>query len=39
MMMNLRGLIMDDPEHTGHLQTLEFNTQTQSSADIELEES
>jgi hypothetical protein len=24
MMMNIRGLIMDDPEHTVHLQTLEF---------------
>jgi hypothetical protein len=24
MMMNIRGLILDDPEHTVHLQTLEF---------------
>jgi len=24
MMMNLRGLILDDPEHTVHLKTLEF---------------
>jgi len=24
MMMNIRGLILDDPEHTMHLQTLEF---------------
>jgi hypothetical protein len=24
MMMNLRGIIFDDPEHTVHLQTLQF---------------
>jgi hypothetical protein len=24
MMMNLRGLVLDDPEHTAHLQTLQF---------------
>ena len=24
MMMNIRGLILDDPEHTVYLQTLEF---------------
>jgi hypothetical protein len=28
MMMNLRGLILDDPEHTAHLQALEFITRT-----------
>jgi hypothetical protein len=26
--MNIRGLIMEDPDHTVHLQVLEFNTQT-----------
>jgi hypothetical protein len=25
MMMNIRGLILDDLEHTVHLQTLEFS--------------
>ena len=24
MMMNIRGLIMEDPEYTAHLQTLQF---------------
>jgi hypothetical protein len=24
MMMNIRGLVMDDPKHTVHLQTSEF---------------
>jgi hypothetical protein len=24
MMMNLRGLVLDDPEHTVHLQTVRF---------------
>ena len=24
MMMNIRGLIMEDPEYTVHLQTLQF---------------
>jgi len=33
MMMNLRGLIMDDPEHTEHLRTLQFN-QGPNSAQI-----
>jgi hypothetical protein len=27
-MMNLRGLILDDPEHTVHLQTLQFSERT-----------
>ena len=31
MMMNLRGLILDDPEHTAHLQTLEFARHHDSS--------
>jgi hypothetical protein len=34
MMMNIRGLIMDDPEHTLHLQTLQFDTQFQSGTEI-----
>jgi len=28
--MNIRGLIMDDPEHTEHLQTLEFTNRHSS---------
>jgi hypothetical protein len=24
MMMNIRGLVLDDPDHTTHLQTLQF---------------
>jgi hypothetical protein len=35
MMMNIRGLIMDDPEHTVHLKTLEFVTQTNAGSEIE----
>jgi hypothetical protein len=35
MMMNIRGLIMDDPEHTLHLQTLEIATQTNAGSEIE----
>ncbi|KIM74561.1 hypothetical protein PILCRDRAFT_828121 [Piloderma croceum F 1598] len=35
MMMNLRGLILDDPEHTTHLQTLQFAGRTHSGSDIE----
>jgi hypothetical protein len=34
MMMNIRGLIMEDPEHTVHLQTLQFATR--SNADSEM---
>jgi len=34
-MMNLRGLIMDDPEHTLHLQALQFNTLAHIGEDIE----
>jgi hypothetical protein len=36
-MMNLRGLILDDPEHTAHLQTLQFAGRTHSGSDIEEE--
>ena len=34
MMMNIRGLIMEDPEYTVHLQTLQFATQ--NNADLEM---
>jgi hypothetical protein len=35
MMINIRGLIMDDPEHTVHLQTLQFATQINAGSEIE----
>jgi hypothetical protein len=35
MMMNIRGPIMDDPEHTVHLQTIQFTTRTNLGAEIE----
>jgi hypothetical protein len=35
IMMNIRGLIMDDPEHTVHLQTIQFTTRTNLCAEIE----
>jgi hypothetical protein len=35
MMMNIRGLIMDDPEHTVHLQTLDFADRHCSGSEIE----
>jgi len=35
MMMNIRGLTMDDPEHTMHLQTLEFANHHNSGSEIE----
>jgi len=35
MMMNIRGLIMEDPEHTTHLQTLQFVTRTNAGSEIE----
>jgi len=35
MMMNIRGLIMVDPEHTTHLQTLQFNRPANLDADID----
>jgi hypothetical protein len=35
IMMNLRGLIMDDPEHTLHLQALQFNTLAHIGEDID----
>ena len=33
MMMNIRGLILDDPEHTMHLRTLEFANRHGSGSD------
>jgi hypothetical protein len=35
MMMNIRGLIMEDPEHTVHLQTLQFAARTDAGSEIE----
>jgi hypothetical protein len=35
MMMNIRGLTADDPEHTTHLRTLQFATRTNASSEIE----
>ncbi|KIM76740.1 hypothetical protein PILCRDRAFT_826131 [Piloderma croceum F 1598] len=35
MMMNLRGLILDDPEHTAHLQALEFITRNNPESETE----
>jgi len=35
MMMNIRGLIMDDPEHTTHLRTLQFATRTNAGSEVE----
>jgi len=35
MMMNISGLIMEDPEHTTHLQTLQFATRINASSEIE----
>jgi hypothetical protein len=35
MMMNIRGLTMDDPEHTVHLQTLEFADRNCSGSETE----
>jgi len=34
MMMNIRGLILDDPEHTVHLKTLQFATNPNSVSEI-----
>jgi hypothetical protein len=35
MMMNIRGLIMGDPEHTTHLQTLQFAAPANAGSEIE----
>jgi hypothetical protein len=34
MMMNIRGLILEDPEDTVHLRTLEFSNRPNSSSEI-----
>jgi hypothetical protein len=35
MMMNIRGLTMDDPEHTVHLKTLQFAARTNAGSEVE----
>ena len=35
MMMNIHGLVMEDPEYTVHLQTLQFATRTNAGLEIE----
>jgi hypothetical protein len=35
MMMNIRGLILDDPEHTVHLKTLQFAASPNSVSEIQ----
>jgi len=35
MMMNIRGLVLDDPEHTVHLQTPQLTARTNPGLDIE----
>jgi hypothetical protein len=37
MMMNIRGLILDDPEHTVHLYTLEFASYPNPGSEIGVE--
>ena len=32
MMMNIRGLIMEDPEYTVHLKTLQFATRNNADS-------
>ena len=34
MMMNIRGLIMEDPEYTAHLKTLQFATWNNADSEI-----
>jgi hypothetical protein len=36
MMMNIRGLILEDPEHTLHLQTLQFDHDTVTDSDTHI---
>jgi len=38
MMMNIRGLIMEDPEHTIHLRSLEFAACTNPGSEMEMAE-
>jgi hypothetical protein len=35
MMMNIRGLILDDSEHTVHLPTLQFVARTYAGSEVE----
>ena len=35
MMMNIRGIVLEDPEHTVHLQTLQFATQNPATSEAE----
>jgi hypothetical protein len=35
MMMNIRGLVMEDPEHTMHLKTLQFAARTNAGSEVE----
>jgi hypothetical protein len=35
MMMNIRGLILDDPEHTVHLQALTFIARKNADSETE----
>ena len=34
MMMNIRGLVLDDPEYTGHLQTLQFTGRSNATSEM-----
>jgi len=38
MMMNIRGLIMEDPDYTVHLQTLQFATRNDADSEMFEEE-
>jgi len=37
-MMNIHGLVLDDTEHTTHLQTLQFALAAVSNIDSEIQE-
>jgi hypothetical protein len=34
MMMNIRGLIMEDPEYTAYLKTLQFATRNNADSEM-----
>jgi hypothetical protein len=36
MMMNIRGLVLEDPEHTVHLKTLQFEAQSNAASELEV---
>jgi hypothetical protein len=36
MMMNIRGLILDDPGHTFHLKSLQFSAEIYSDSETEV---